>query len=113
MFDYQLGDLLLAPFPCNVDAENLLFEPPDGCFGSAAALFNHLSLTGAIKRIADDSTLNFRVPGLERLLLPVGDIQIAAIRTKRNTGYGQMQPLSVIRERPCYADSRLETYQLR
>ena len=93
MFDYQLGDLLLAPFPCNVDGEKLLFEPADGCFGSAAALFSHLSLTGAIKRIADDSTLSFRVPGLERLLSPVGDIQIAAIRTKRKTGYGEFRSL--------------------
>lgn len=34
MFDYQIGDLLLAPFLFNVGGEKLFLEPPDSCFGS-------------------------------------------------------------------------------
>jgi len=43
--------------------------------GSLADLHSNNSLTAAIERKADESTLLFQVPCLERLLSPIGDIQ--------------------------------------
>ena len=74
-------------------ANHSLLSEATGRFGSSAALFTHSSLTAALARQADDSTLSFRGPGIDSRLSPIADVQIARNRVKRMAGNGQKRSL--------------------
>jgi hypothetical protein len=63
--------------------------------GSLAALFSHSSVTAAIAREADDSTLSLRGLGLKRQVSRIADPQISENQAKLTAANGQLQTFNL------------------